>query len=868
MWKGIIAFVLLLGVGLALPAQALETVTLQLKWKHQFQFAGYYAAIEKGFYRDAGLDVRLIEADTSTDPAREVVEGHADFGIGTSALLLARQEGAPVIVLGVIFQHSPFVLLARDGGDIHTVHDLKGRRIMLEPHADELLAYLHREGMGADQVTTLPHSLGIDELVKGKVDAISAYSTNEPYALEQLGISPLQFTPRAEGIDFYGDNLFTTERMVRAHPARVRAFREASLKGWSYAMEHPEEIIDLILTKYSQEFSRAHLQNEARQMIPLIQPVLVEMGTSSLHRWQHIADIYAELGLLPMETSLDGFLYDPDPSVSLSIFEGVVGISGAAILFGLVFLSIALRRNKTLQTHLEERQNAEQELRELLDAAPLPIVITALSDQRVRYANARAAEQFGVPLAEAVGTYVPDFYVRQEDRFRLVEKLRAEGDGHDMEVQMQRRDGSRFWAYVSSGLSDFGGEPVSVSAFSDFTPRKIAEDALRASEQRFRAILQTSPDGISMAELDGRLAFMSDPGLRQLGYEHSEQVIGRYVLDMVDPTEHARMTHYLRDIIRGHTLRTEVFRAIKADGTMFWLESNGEAMRDDSGRASGLIFVTRDVTERMQREMELQEIRRQLERSNSELERVARIDKLTGCWNRRHFEEKIEHKRSHAQRSGRPLSLLLFDIDHFKSINDRHGHSVGDQILCELARVVRENIRATDLLSRWGGEEFAILAPDSGLQDALRLGEKLRAAIEAHDFPEVGEVSISLGVAQIRSGDTVDSWFRRADRALYQAKLGGRNRVEAEDDLEDVSGDPDPTRSSLVNGILQRHQQGETDEGAGRQDGEQEPVVLGDDLHGQFTPPLPEHEMGIGEDGALPQHLAQHAERDQHQGKA
>ena len=506
-------------------------------------------------------------------------------------------------------------------------------------------------------------------------------------------------------------------------------------------------------------------------------------------------------------------------------------------------------------------------MRALLDTAPLPIVITALADHRVRYANARAAEQFGVPLAEAVGTYVPDFYVRQEDRFRLVEKLSSEGDGHRMEVQMQRRDGTRFWAYVSAGLSTFGGEEVSVSAFSDFTPRKLAEDALRASEERFRAILHTSPDGISMAELDGRLAFMSAPGLRQLGYEHPEEVIGRSVLDMVAPHETARATRYLSDIIRGHARRTEVFQARRADDTLFWLESNGDALRDAQGLATDLIFVTRDVTERIEKELEMDEIRRQLETTNAELERMARTDGLTGCWNRRHFEERIRLQLARARRHGGALSLVLFDIDHFKAINDQHGHGVGDQVLCELASLMRGSIRGSDLFSRWGGEEFAILAPGTPLNDALGLAEKLRAAIEAHDFAGAGRVTISIGVAQLRAGDDLDSWFRRADLALYRAKLGGRNRVEGEDEAEADAGGSPPTCATLVDGILERHQQGEADEGPGGEDRQQEAVILGDDLNGQRTPPLAEHEMRVGEDGALPEHFAQQAERDQDQGK-
>ena len=117
---------LLLAALLPLPASALEQVALQLKWKHQFQFAGYYAAQEKGYYRDAGLEVSVIEAGPETDPVREVLDGRAQFGVSNSALLLARAQGKPVVALAVIFQHSPFILAARRDGGIRSVHDLAG----------------------------------------------------------------------------------------------------------------------------------------------------------------------------------------------------------------------------------------------------------------------------------------------------------------------------------------------------------------------------------------------------------------------------------------------------------------------------------------------------------------------------------------------------------------------------------------------------------------------------------------------------------------------------------------------------------------------------------------------------------------------
>lgn len=310
--------------GLLLPssfALAVEKVTLQLKWTHAFQFAGYYAALEKGYYRDAGLDVQLLEATPGIDPLESVLSDQAQYGVGTSSLLLARKSGKPVVVLAAIFQHSPLVLVAREDKSskgTQGIHDIVGKRVMIEPQSDELIAYLKQEGIAPDRLIQVPHSFRVEDLIEGRVDAMSAYVSNELYYLERANFDYQVYTPRTGGIDFYGDNLYTTEKEINTHPERARAFREASLRGWQYAMQHPDEIADLIVAKYSTRHPREFYLFEAQHIAALLRSDLIEIGYMSRGRWRHIADTYADLGLLPRDYRLDGFIYEPDPQRDLT----------------------------------------------------------------------------------------------------------------------------------------------------------------------------------------------------------------------------------------------------------------------------------------------------------------------------------------------------------------------------------------------------------------------------------------------------------------------------------------------------------------------------------------------------------------------
>ncbi len=339
---------LLLG---SLAAQApLEKVTLQLKWKHQFQFAGYYAALAKGYYREAGLDVTLREAQPGLDPTHEVLAGKADYGVGNSDLLLLRHRGEPVVVLAAIFQHSPMVLLVRGASGVTDLQGLHDRELMmLNSESAELFAYFKFEGIDPAKLRIRPHTLNIEDFIAGKVDGMSAYGTDEPWNLRQRHVPFLQFTPRAGGIDFYGDNLFTTERELKEHPARVRAFRAASLRGWEYALKNPDEIVDLILRDYPSRLTREHLKFEALETIGLMHPGLIEVGHMNPGRWRHMAETYAEFNMLPRDFDLTGFLYDPNPRPDYRWVYWSLGGAAALLVAALGWALPLVRLNRRLR---------------------------------------------------------------------------------------------------------------------------------------------------------------------------------------------------------------------------------------------------------------------------------------------------------------------------------------------------------------------------------------------------------------------------------------------------------------------------------------------------------------------------------------
>ena len=348
-------------------------VRLQLKWRHQFQFAGFYTALEKGYYREAGFAVTIIPATPGTDPVETVLKGGADFGVASSELVLRYARGDPVVVLASIFQHSPLTLFVRRDAGIDTVHDLAGHKVALAPWETEIFAYLQRERVPFDRLQLVQHDYTVDTLVQGRVDALAGYETDESYYLQQSGGQYRQFTPRSSGVDFYGDTLFTTRAMVTRHPEWAEAFRAASLRGWEYALAHQEEIAALIHAKYAPDLPVEKLRFEAERMMPLVRSDLVELGHTHVGRWQHIFDVYRELGLAPAGADIDirGLIYHPPQPTDLRWLLWVLA-AGALILAVVIWIARRFYRfNWRLRQQLEENRRLQDELRALTITDPL-----------------------------------------------------------------------------------------------------------------------------------------------------------------------------------------------------------------------------------------------------------------------------------------------------------------------------------------------------------------------------------------------------------------------------------------------------------------------------------------------------------------
>jgi len=305
----------------SLQARTLEHVALQLKYLHAFQFAGYYAAKEKGFYAKEGLDVDIRERIQGINNIEQVLKGEAQYGVADTGLLRERLNGKPVVLLASIFQHNPLVYFTLQSSGIVSPYELLGKRVMDDFKNDSaLLAMLYETNISLDKIKRIDHSFNYDDLIDGKVDAISGYLTDEVLYYRRKGIKINILDPRNYGVDILGDNLFTTEQELRQHPERAQRFLRASLEGWNYALKHPEEVNQIILAKYNpgNRLSPDHLRFEARETAKMILAEAIPIGTTDLKRFHRIAEIYLQMGLVSSMVNWEGFLYGQNKTGTLT----------------------------------------------------------------------------------------------------------------------------------------------------------------------------------------------------------------------------------------------------------------------------------------------------------------------------------------------------------------------------------------------------------------------------------------------------------------------------------------------------------------------------------------------------------------------
>jgi diguanylate cyclase (GGDEF)-like protein/PAS domain S-box-containing protein len=463
----------------ALAETTMQKVSIQLLWYHQFEFAGYYAALDKDFYSDAGLDVTLKEGSPNVSPINEVVQGRADFGVSSSGLVKSYLEGKPVLMLAPIIQHSPEVLLSITN-HLNSPNDFaKAGAIGLQPGDEslDLKAMFVNEGIALDKLQINSRAHGLDDLLAGKIIATNAYLSNETFLLKKRGIPYTIIKPSHYGMDFYNGILFTSNGMNVAHPEAVAAFRAATLKGWEYALTHQDEIINLILSQYNtQGKSREHLAFEAKSLTDLISSDMIQLGHSNPWRWRHITETYAKLGVVKPDFNLDDFFYDPTPQPQDNTW--LYRLLLIALLIIIVITAIALyvhrinRKLKLSEENLKLVASVFTHAHEgilITDLEGGIIDVNAMFSRITGYAKEDVIGK--TPGILSSGKHGTEYYKA------MWKKLIEHGYWHD-EIWNKRKNGEIYAAMqtISSVLDTHGKAQHYVALFSEITERKQMEE--------------------------------------------------------------------------------------------------------------------------------------------------------------------------------------------------------------------------------------------------------------------------------------------------------------------------------------------------------------------------------------------------------
>ena len=412
-------------------------------------------------------------------------------------------------------------------------------------------------------------------------------------------------------------------------------------------------------------------------------------------------------------------------------------------------------------------QASEAQLQSILRVAPVGIGV--VRNRIVQDVNDTLCRLTGYTREELVGRSARQFYLNDED-FDWVglEKYRQiveQGTGA-VEVRWRRRDGASIDVILSSAPLNAADLAQGVTfTVLDITERKQTEELLKLSEARYRAIVEGQTDLVCRCLPDGTLTFANAAYCHYFG-RSPEDLLGTNITLLIPDADQAEALARIESCDAAHPRDTQEHQVVRADGAIRWMQWHNQAVLDDNNALIEIQGIGRDVTE--QRAMEI------------ELHRLATTDLLTGLFNRRYLLTVLETEVERARRHDRPLALILFDLDHFKQINDTCGHDQGDQVLQAIVAQVRGRLRRNDVFARWGGEEFLILAPETTGPDAVALAETLRTALRALTRPEGGSITASFGVAAYQPEETLDQWLKRADVWMYASKRQGRDRVNGD----------------------------------------------------------------------------------------
>lgn len=751
---------------------ALEKVSVQLKWHHQFQFAGYYAALEKGFYKAEGLDVILKDRDVSKNNVEQILEGESQYGIADSVLFLYQAHQKPIVIITPIFQHSPNVLITLKSSGIDSPYKLIGKKIAMYPNDADglpLLAMLHETGVlkkGFQRVNT---HFNINALNSKEVDAHHGYVTNEPFAMLQKGIETNIIHPQHFGVDLYGDMLFTTQNELKLHPKRVAAMKRATLRGWEYALSHKEEMIHLIRTKYAPDKTLEQLRYEAEGIASVIDSATIPLGTLDYGRFEYTQNLLKRHGLIGSSVALDKYLYreahageldltpqerrwlKEHPVIKTAIdtswapfeyldkngkYQGIaadyialierkLGVRFEPYTKGVWKDAVAKMETKELDMYPCAAKTPQRETYASFTSPYLNFRMVLLTDENAGYIEdinslkgKKIAVARGYYSQEILKRYYPHIERYEVDTVERGLKAVARGEAYAFIDNT---------AAITYAIKNEGYSNLKISG--ELPYRFELSMGVRNDWPILISILEKALASITPEERDAIYA-------KHIKIEYTQEISWMRIFQILIP-----ITLFV-------ALLLYYTRKLKSINTVY-----------------KMTLESLTVTQK------------ELEEANKRLITLSTTDTLTTLANRYQLNNALKQALSSAGRYTRPLSVIIIDLDYFKRVNDLYGHHAGDTVLQESARILRENCRESDTVGRWGGEEFLIICPETDKYEAAQLAEKLRALIPSYSMIYAHTQTASFGVSAYEDSDTQESIVIRADEALYRAKNSGRNCV-------------------------------------------------------------------------------------------
>ena len=446
---------------------------------------------------------------------------------------------------------------------------------------------------------------------------------------------------------------------------------------------------------------------------------------------------------------------------------------------------------RRLQAELESIQSHYFDLYNLA-----PVGYCTLSQKGlILQANLTAATLLGMARGAFLKQPIFSHYILKRDQdiyFLLRKKLMDTHEPQSCELRMLNNmdGGSVFWVQLeAASIQEGDSAPVLRVVIIDISERKQAEAALAYSEERLREVLENSLDASYKRNLQtNSYEYLSPVFARLTGYTPVEMktLPLENVLNMIHPDDRAEVERVISQSltgVRGTAYQVE-YRFKHKEGQTRWFHDQFVVMQDADGNPLARIGSVSDVTDRRHAKDALEAASIELENALAREKELSRTDPLTGVSNRRHLYENAERAFGVAARYHQPLTVILFDIDHFKQVNDTFGHAVGDLMLQRVTRAAREELRSADLIGRYGGEEFVILMPMTNAEQGYPLAERIRTSVEAIRQPTAkGDIAVTLSIGIFEmlpelQTESVEVLIRRADEAMYQAKLAGRNRTE------------------------------------------------------------------------------------------